>query len=63
MTDPSNKDMILTAVAETENYALLVGTDADGETIYNLELGNITLHLFKEEWEELIELVEQAKED
>ncbi len=61
--EQSDDDIILTAIAETDNYALLVGTDAEGEAIYNLEMGNVTLHLFQEEWEELLELIEQAKED
>jgi hypothetical protein len=45
---------------ETENYAVLRGEDSDGEDIYNIELGTLTLHLFVEEWEELVLLIRSA---
>ncbi len=50
----------LVVLAETENYAILQGEDRDGEMIYNIELGTVTLHLFQEEWEEMVELIRQA---
>ncbi len=50
----------LTLLAETENYAVLVGQDADGEEVYNIELGSVTLHLFAEEWRELLDLLRGA---
>jgi hypothetical protein len=50
----------LTLLAETENYAVLTGKDEEGEAIYNVELGAVTLHLFAEEWRELVELIKQA---
>ena len=31
--------------------------EPDGEVTYHLELNNITLHFFTEEWEEFLELV------
>jgi hypothetical protein len=30
--------------------------EADGETTYHLELNNVTLHFFKEEWVEFLDL-------
>jgi hypothetical protein len=50
----------LEILAETESYAVLLGEDIDGEPVYNIELGAITLHLFQEEWTELIELITKA---
>ncbi len=50
----------LRVLAETESYAVLLGEDMDGEPIYNVELGAITLHLFQEEWAELVELVNKV---
>jgi hypothetical protein len=50
----------LEVLAESENYAVLLGQDADGESVYNVELGSVTLHLFQEEWEELVALIAAA---
>lgn len=50
----------LELIAETENYAVLTGEDGEGERIYNVELGNVTLHLFREEWDELVQLIGDA---
>jgi hypothetical protein len=55
-----DEDAPLTLLAETENYAVLVGEDEDGEEVYNVELGGVTLHLFAEEWDELVELIKDA---
>lgn len=49
-----------TLLAETENY-MIYTTEEDGETIYHLNLDNITLHLIKEEWEELLQLLKAAE--
>jgi len=60
MDNGHNEDNPLDVLAETENFAVLVGEDIEGETIYNVELGTVTLHLLLEEWEELIELIRAA---
>lgn len=61
MSNHSSDDMgDLEIIAETANYAVLVGTDVDGEQIYNIELGTVTIHLFEEEWEEILSLIRQA---
>ncbi len=62
MSDDSGYDESgeLVLLAETDNYAVLLGEDRDGEEVYNIELGTITLHLFEEEWEELVELIKTA---
>jgi hypothetical protein len=44
-------------IAETESYMAWRVKEPDGETTYHLELNNVTLHFFTEEWEEFIELV------
>jgi hypothetical protein len=48
-------------LAETENYAAWLSTEPDGEVVYHIELGPVTLHFFREEWEEVVTLVEAAK--
>ncbi len=46
-----------TTLAETNNYIVWKAEEPDGETTYHVELGNITLHFFAEEWQELSELL------
>lgn len=43
-------------IAETENFLAWRAEEPDGETTYNLEMNNVTLHFFTEEWEEFLEL-------
>lgn len=51
----------LVVLAETESYAVVVSEEDDGEHIYSIELGNVTLHLYQDEWEELVELINSAQ--
>ncbi len=44
-------------LAETESYMVWKADEPDGETTYHVELNNVTLHFFTEEWEEFLELV------
>mgnify|MGYP001766819252 CR=1 FL=1 len=43
-------------LAETENFIAWKAEEPDGETTYHLELNNITLHFFREEWDEFLAL-------
>jgi len=44
-------------IAETDNYMVWKANEPDGEVTYHLELNNVTLHFFLEEWQEFLELV------
>jgi len=44
-------------IAETENFLAWRAEEPDGETTFHLELNNVTLHFFTEEWHEFLELV------
>lgn len=44
-------------MAETENYVTWSAHEPDGETTYHLELNNVTIHFFREEWDEFIALI------
>jgi len=44
-------------LAESENFSLWRAEEPDGETTYHLELGTVTVHFFREEWEEFIHLI------
>ena len=43
-------------LAETDNYLVWKAAEPDGETTYHIELNNVTLHFFGEEWEEFLQL-------
>jgi hypothetical protein len=44
-------------LAETSNYLAWRAVEPDGEITYHLQLNNVTLHFFQEEWEEFLDLV------
>ncbi len=48
-------------IAETENYMAWKADEPDGETTFHLELNNVTVHFFKEEWDEFLELIKDIK--
>lgn len=53
-------DVNVDTLAESENYAAWLSTESDGEVVYHLELGPVTLHFFQEEWEEVVALIDAA---
>lgn len=53
-----DKDPTTTTIAETDNYLAWRADEPDGESTYHLELNNVTLHFFKEEWQEFLDLIE-----
>lgn len=48
-------------IAETENFMAWRAEEPDGETTYHLELNNVTVHFFAEEWEEFLQLVRELE--
>lgn len=48
-------------IAETENYMAWKADEPDGETTFHLELNNVTVHFFKEEWDEFLVLIKDIK--
>jgi hypothetical protein len=44
-------------IAETDNYMAWKAEEPDGEVTYHLELNNVTLHFFREEWDEFLNLM------
>ena len=45
-------------LAETNNFIVWSAEEPDGETTYHVELGTVTLHFFREEWQEFLQLVQ-----
>lgn len=61
---PKEKDLPepkTNVMAETENFLAWSAEEPDGETTYHLELNNVTLHFFTEEWQEFLELIESLR--
>jgi hypothetical protein len=59
---PKNDNELKTdTLAETESFLAWKADEPDGETTYHLELNNVTIHFFKEEWDEFLELVRSLK--
>jgi hypothetical protein len=48
-------------LAETDNYLIWKADEPDGETTFHIELNNVTLHFFEDEWVEFLELVHSLK--
>jgi hypothetical protein len=44
-------------IAETENLIAWSAIEPDGETTYHIELGTVTLHFYREEWQEFLDLI------
>lgn len=55
MNDNENDEII----AETENLTIWRSQEDMGY-IYHIELGSLSLHLYPDEWEELVTLIGQA---
>ncbi len=53
-------DIPTITLAETENYVAWLSEEPDDEHVVHLELGAMTLHFFREEWLELVRLVQDA---
>lgn len=52
-----NQDPLTKTLSETANYMAWKADEPDGETTYHLELNNVTLHFFQEEWVEFLDLM------
>jgi hypothetical protein len=57
----NHRDPETQTLAETENFVVWKAEEPDGETTYHLELNNVTVHFFREEWEEFLELARNLK--
>ena len=48
-------------IAETDNFLAWKAEEPDGETTYHIELNNVTVHFFEEEWNEFMQLVKSLE--
>ncbi len=57
----SNNEPKTDTIAETENFIAWKAEEPDGEVTFHVELNNVTVHFFEEEWTEFLELVRALK--
>ena len=57
----NNNEPQTETIAETDNFLAWKAEEPDGETTYHIELNNVTVHFFAEEWTEFIQLVRSLK--
>jgi len=53
----NNNEPQTKTIAETENFIAWKAEEPDGEVTYHVELNNVTVHFFEEEWKEFLQLV------
>ncbi|HAX68376.1 MAG TPA: hypothetical protein PK152_09985 [Anaerolineales bacterium] len=46
-------------LAETENFMAWRAEEPDGEITYHIEINNVTVHFFQEEWTEFLQLIRE----
>ena len=57
MNNNNNNEPRTQTIAETDNFLAWKAEEPDGETTYHVELNNVTVHFFEEEWTEFLQLV------
>jgi len=57
----NNDEPTTETIAETENFLAWRAEEPDGETTWHVELNNVTVHFFQEEWEEFLQLARLLK--
>ena len=50
----------INSLAETDDNFFYTATEPDGEITYHLQLNNVTLHFFIEEWQSTLEFLEEV---
>lgn len=54
-----SNDLNIETIVETDNFTIWRADEPDEESTYHLELNNVTVHFFKEEWDEFMQLVKR----
>jgi len=57
----NNNEPRTETLAETDNYLVWKAEEPDSETTFHIELNNVTVHFFEEEWQEFLELARLLK--
>ncbi len=57
----NNNEPSTETIAETENFLAWKAEEPDGEITYHIELNNVTVHFFEEEWKEFLALIRDLR--
>jgi len=52
----------LTTLVETEDSFFYTAEEPDGEMTYHLQINNVTIHFFMEEWQSALEFLKKVVE-
>lgn len=63
MENENDQNLDTEIIAETESFLAWRADEPDEESTYHLELNNLTVHFFAEEWKEFLQLVETLLEE
>ncbi len=63
MESENDQNLDTEIIAETENFIAWRADEPDEESTYHLELNNLTVHFFEEEWDEFLQLAEMLLEE
>lgn len=55
-------DTKITTLVETEDSFFYTAEEPDGEITYHLQINNVTLHFFMEEWQTALEFLKKVVE-
>ena len=61
MGNNNNSEPRTETIAETDNFLAWKAEEPDGEVTYHIELNNVTVHFFEEEWKEFMQLIRDLK--
>jgi len=50
----------ITTIVDTEDCFLYTAEEPDGELTYHLQINNVTLHFFTEEWQSTLEFLNKV---
>ena len=58
MAEHATENLDTEVIAETDSYLAWRADEPDQESTFHLELNNVTVHFFEEEWREFLALAE-----
>lgn len=57
-----SEDTKITTLVETEDCFFYTAEEPDGEITYHLQINNVTLHFFMEEWQSALNFLKKVVE-
>ncbi|MCD6356927.1 MAG: hypothetical protein J7L66_06530 [Anaerolineaceae bacterium] len=56
----NNRDTKIKTIVETDDCFAYTAEEPDGEITYHLQINNITLHFFNEEWQTALKFLKEV---